>query len=141
MMNIRSFHPSDTEPVITLWQACGLVKPWNDPHKDIERKLAVLPELFLIGESEKGTIIGSAMGGYEGHRGWVNYLAVHPDQQGNGYGRILMEALEEKLIALGCPKINLQVRETNLDVIHFYEAIGYKIDRVVSLGKRLIPDN
>ena len=141
MIKIRPFHPSDTEPVIALWQACGLVKPWNDPHKDIERKLAVLPELFLVGESEKGTIIGSAMGGYEGHRGWVNYLAVHPEQQGNGYGRILMETLEEKLIALGCPKINLQVRETNLDVIRFYEAIGYKIDKVVSLGKRLIPDN
>lgn len=141
MIKIRPFQPADTEPVIALWQACGLVKPWNDPHKDIERKLAVLPELFLVGESEKGTLIGSAMGGYEGHRGWVNYLAVHPEQQGSGYGRILMEALEEKLIALGCPKINLQVRDTNLDVIHFYEAIGYKIDQVVSLGKRLIPDN
>ncbi len=140
MMKIRTFQSSDTEPVIALWQACGLVKPWNDPHKDIARKLAVMPELFLVGSNEDG-IIGSAMGGYEGHRGWVNYLAVHPEQQGNGYGRILMEALEEKLIALGCPKINLQVRDTNLDVIKFYEAIGYKIDQVVSLGKRLIPDN
>ena len=141
MIHIRPFQKPDTEPVIALWQACGLVKPWNDPHKDIERKLAVKPDLFLVGTTKDDAIIGSAMGGYEGHRGWVNYLAVHPEQQGHGYGRILMEALEEKLIAIGCPKINLQVRETNIDVINFYEAIGYKVDKVVSLGKRLIPDN
>lgn len=80
------------------------------------------------------------MGGYEGHRGWVNYLAVHPDFQGLGYGRALMDAVEEKLLAVGCPKINLQVRESNSGVIQFYETIGYKNDHVVSLGKRLIPD-
>ena len=139
MITIRSFQVSDTEPVIALWQDCGLVKPWNDPRKDIARKLTVGPEYFLVGE-KGGTIIASAMGGYEGHRGWVNYLAVHPTEQGNGYGRSLMRHLEEQLTAAGCPKINLQIRDTNLDVIKFYEAIGYTQDMVVSFGKRLIED-
>ncbi len=75
MINIRHFQESDTEPVIALWQDCGLVKPWNDPHKDIERKVAVGAQYFLVGEKD-GKIIASAMGGYEGHRGWVNRATV-----------------------------------------------------------------
>lgn len=138
-MNIRPFAESDTEHVIALWQACDLVRPWNDPHKDIQRKLEVGRELFLVGEVD-GRVVASAMGGYEGHRGWVNYLAVHPAYRRHGYGRALMLALEEKLLALGCPKLNLQVRESNTAVIQFYEAMGYSNDQVVSFGKRLIPD-
>lgn len=138
-MNIREFEESDTEAVVGLWRACDLVVPWNDPHRDIRRKLQTGRELFLVGEQD-GRLVGTAMGGYEGHRGWVNYLAVHPDCRRQGFGRLLMTALEEKLTAVGCPKLNLQVRTSNLDVIRFYEAIGYKQDAVVSLGKRLIPD-
>jgi ribosomal protein S18 acetylase RimI-like enzyme len=139
-MKIRTFQETDTEAVVALWQACDLVRPWNDPHKDIQRKATVGVDLFLVGEVA-GELIACAMGGYEGHRGWINYLAVHPTQQKKGYGRDLMSALEEKLTAVGCPKINLQIRESNLDVIRFYEAIGYTQDRVVSFGKRLIPDD
>ena len=80
------------------------------------------------------------MGGYEGHRGWVNYLAVSPSHQKKGYGRQLMDAIEVKLREMGCPKINLQVRETNLEVIEFYKAIGYDMDHVVGMGKRLESD-
>lgn len=138
-MKIRTFQETDTDAVVALWQACDLVRPWNDPHKDIQRKLQAGRELFLVGEVE-GVIVASAMGGYEGHRGWVNYLAVHPDQQRKGYGRVLMRALEEKLLALGCPKLNLQVRQSNTAVIRFYEALGYTNDHVVSFGKRLIAD-
>ncbi len=138
-MNIRLFQETDTEALVALWQACGLTVPWNDPRKDITRKLQVGREFFLVGELN-GHLIASVMGGYEGHRGWINYLAVHPDFQGLGYGRRIMTAVEEKLLAVGCPKINLQVRESNSGVIQFYETIGYKNDHVVSLGKRLIPD-
>ena len=138
-MNIRPFQKTDTEDLVALWQACGLTVPWNDPRKDITRKLQVGREFFLVGELN-GRLIASVMGGYEGHRGWVNYLAVHPEFQGSGYGRDLMTAVEEKLLAAGCPKINLQVRESNSGVIQFYEKIGYKNDHVVSFGKRLIPD-
>ena len=139
MLKIRPFHHNDAGTVIDLWTRCGLVKPWNNPMRDIERKLLVAPELFLVGELD-GRLVATAMGGYEGHRGWVNYLAVEPELQGGGFGRIMMQALETKLIARGCAKLNLQVRSTNTAVIQFYEAIGYKQDAVISMGKRLIED-
>jgi ribosomal protein S18 acetylase RimI-like enzyme len=142
-MQIRSFATADTEAVVALWESCGLVRAWNDPRKDISRKLTVQPELFLVGvddESGESAVIGTAMVGYDGHRGWINYLAVSPDRRGRGYGRAFMDEAERLLIALGCPKLNLQVREGNDGVIAFYEAIGYANDRTVSLGKRLIAD-
>jgi ribosomal protein S18 acetylase RimI-like enzyme len=80
------------------------------------------------------------MAGYEGHRGWINYLAVCPDHQRRGIGRMLMEQAEMLLKRAGCPKINLQVRSTNSEVIAFYQAIGYSVDDVISMGRRLIDD-
>ena len=139
-MKIRVYQNPDQQAVIQLWDDCGLVVPWNDPGKDIERKLAVGADLFLIGERD-GNLITTAMGGYEGHRGWVNYLAVDPERQNNGYARQMMAELEARLIEKGCPKINLLVRETNVDAVHFYEAIGYTTDNSISLGKRLIADD
>jgi len=139
-LTIRLFDESDADTVVGVWQRCNLVKPWNDPYKDIQRKLAVSRELFLVGE-HNGELIATVMGGYDGHRGWIYYLAVDPAHQQNGYGRIIMDAIAEKLLALGCPKINLQVRTSNTDVIAFYERIGFTQDDVVSFGKRLIPDN
>ena len=138
-MYIRAFQPADEDAVISLWKSCDLLRSWNDPKKDIARKLQVQPELFLVGvENEK--IVGTVMAGYEGHRGWINYLAVSLEQQGRGLGRQLMEAAETRLRALGCPKINLQVRSGNDSVRTFYEAIGYTLDEVVSFGKRLEHD-
>lgn len=138
-MNIRPFIKSDTETVVSLWQSCGLIRSWNNPRLDIERKLAVNPEWFVVGEVNE-EIVASAMFGYEGHRGWVNYLAVSPEHQRRGYAKQLMQFGEDLLLAVGCPKLNLQVRETNAQALGFYEALGYKIDASVSLGKRLIPD-
>jgi ribosomal protein S18 acetylase RimI-like enzyme len=137
---IRSFKADDESELVQLWQECGLVVPWNDPHKDIQRKLVVQPELFLVGCLD-GRLIASVMAGYEGHRGWINYLAVHPDCRRAGIGRHMMEEAEKRLRALGCPKINLQVRTQNTGVIEFYNRVGFKMDDVVSLGKRLEPDN
>lgn len=139
-MHIRPFQTGDENAVIGLWQACELTRPWNNPALDIQRKYAINDELFLVAE-QHGEIVGSVMGGYEGHRGWINYLAVDPGIQKQGLGRQLMQAVEQRLLALGCPKINLQVREGNTDVIAFYEAIGFKDDQCKSFGKRLIPDN
>ncbi len=138
-MDIREFTESDTEPVVALWLAAGLVRPWNDPHRDIERKLAVQRDLFLVGEVD-GAVVSTAMAGYEGHRGWVNYLAVDPAHRGRGYGRLMMVEVEARLTAAGCPKLNLQVRSDNTDALGFYAALGYSVDAAVSLGKRLIPD-
>jgi ribosomal protein S18 acetylase RimI-like enzyme len=138
-MQIRPYEESDEAAVVALWQAAGLTRPWNDPHKDIARKLAVQREMFLVGTID-GEVVASAMAGYDGHRGWVNYLAVAPTQRGHGYARLLMQRIEEMLLAMGCPKINLQVRTTNTDVIDLYRHLGYAQDEAVSLGKRLIPD-
>ncbi len=138
-MIIRQFESEDTDEVVSLWMKCNLTVPWNNPWQDIERKLKVNPELFLVGELE-GKVIATVMGGYEGHRGCVNYVAVHPDFRRKGYGKMMMNALEEKLKALGCPKLNLNVRGSNLAVIGFYEKIGYARDDVVGMGKRLIED-
>ncbi len=137
--HIRPFQSADEAAVIELWKICGLVVPQNDPVADIARKLRVNPELFLVGEVE-GQIVGSCMVGYEGHRGWINYLAVHPERRRQGLARKMMEHAEELLRAVGCPKINLQVRTTNAAVIAFYEALGFGVDEVVSLGKRLKHD-
>lgn len=139
-MQIRPFAVADTEAVIRLWQDCGLVRPWNDPRKDIERKLTEQPELFLVGESG-GELAASAMFGFDGTRGWVHYLAVAPTSQGLGLGRALMDEGERLLLERGCPKLNLQVRTDNEAVLGFYRSLGYRQDAVVSLGKRLIPDD
>jgi len=136
-LTIRPFHVNDEAEVIRLWEQCELVVPQNDPADDIVRKLKVQPELFLVGLMQ-GRIITTIMAGYEGHRGWINYLAVDPEYRRKGFGRTMIEAVEEKLSRMGCPKINLQVRETNLEVIEFYKRLGYSSDHVIGLGKRLI---
>ena len=139
-MEVRIFHEEDTSAVISLWQACELVVPWNDPARDISRKLQVGRDLFLVGEVGE-QLVASVMGGYDGHRGWINYLAVHPEHRRQGLGEVMMEAVEILLRKRGCAKINLQVRRSNHDIIEFYQAIGYASDDVVSLGKRLEQDD
>jgi ribosomal protein S18 acetylase RimI-like enzyme len=138
-MEIRPFVPSDEGAVVELWRRCDLVRPWNNPHRDVARKLAVRPDLFLVGILG-GEIAASVMAGYEGHRGWLNYLAVDPRYQRRGLGRALVEHAESLLRKAGCPKINLQVRTSNPSVVEFYRRLGYAVDDVISLGKRLEVD-
>jgi ribosomal protein S18 acetylase RimI-like enzyme len=133
---IRPYQQPDEQQVIALWHRCNLVVPWNDPKQDIARKLQIQPHLFLIGEKDD-LVIASIMAGYEGHRGWLNYLAVCPDHQRKGFGRRMVEAAESELRRVGCPKINLQIRSSNRAVIDFYRSLGFGIDEVVSMGKRL----
>jgi len=139
-VNIRPYRPSDSSAVISLWERCDLLRAWNDPHRDIQRKLRVQPELFLVG-SLAGDVVASAMAGYEGHRGWVNYLAVAPERRHQGLGRAMMNAVERLLEDAGCPKVNVQVRGTNASAIRFYQQLGYQVDDVVGLGKRLEHDD
>jgi ribosomal protein S18 acetylase RimI-like enzyme len=138
---IRPYERADEAKVVALWARCGLTRPWNDPGKDIRRKLAEQPELFGVLPDEEGRVLGTVMAGYEGHRGWINYLAVDPAVQGQGLGRQLMDWAEARLRERGCPKINLQVRRGNEAVLAFYAALGYADDNVVSLGKRLEHDD
>ena len=139
-MRIRPYANADLAQVVALWQACDLTRPWNDPVKDIARKQGVRPEWFLVGELD-GAVIASAMFGYDGHRGWINYLAVAPGHRARGHARALIAQGEALLLTAGCPKINLQVRSSNAQVIGFYQSLGYGQDDVLSLGKRLIPDH
>jgi|SRR5688572_11832620 len=138
-MRIRAFHANDEAAVVALWERCRLTRPWNDARKDIARKLSVQPELFLVGEVD-GAVVASVMAGYDGHRGWVNYLAVSPEVQRKGFGKALMQEVEQRLLARGCPKINMQVRTSNAEAIAFYRRLGYAHDESIALGKRLIPD-
>jgi len=124
---------------VSLWSICELTRPWNDPNRDIDRKLARDAENLLVLE-EDGELIGSVMVGYEGHRGWINYLAVHPAHRRQGLGRLLMDEAETRLRGLGCPKVNLQVRNSNEAAREFYRQIGYTFDEAVSFGKRLEHD-
>ena len=139
-MKIRPFDINDQAAVIELWKACQLVVPWNDPVKDIVRKLKVDADLFLVGEID-GEIIATVMGGYDGHRVWINYLAVSPQHQHKGYARKIVGHVEKLIQARGCPKINLMIRATNTEAEAFYKSIGYVAETSIALGKRLEPDN
>jgi ribosomal protein S18 acetylase RimI-like enzyme len=120
-VQIRKFQESDRTDVIALWRLCDLVRPQNDPDQDIDLKMAFQPDLFLVGEIDN-LIAGTVMAGYEGHRGWINYLAVSPDVQRGGLGARLMAEAERLLRDLGCVKINLQVRSSNENVQEFYRS-------------------
>lgn len=139
-MQILPFQARDEEAVVALWSRCGLLRPWNDPRKDIARKQRVQPELFLVCKLED-QLVGSVMAGYDGHRGWINYLAVDPLFRRRGLGRKLLAEAEQQLRALGCSRINLQIRRENVEAIAFYERLGFSEDAVVSFGKRLERDD
>ncbi len=140
MTAIRAFEQVDKETVLKIWHRCGLVTASNDPAKDIQRKLQVHPELFLVAVLD-GEVVGTVMAGYEGHRGWINYLAVDPVCRKKGIGRQLLANAESLLEALGCPKINLQVRSENAEARAFYAKAGFSEETVSSFGKRLIQDS
>ena len=133
---IRSYQASDESAVIDLWHRSNLVVPQNNPRKDIEMKCKVQADLFFVG-TVRDRIVATAMAGYDGHRGWIYYLAVDPDYRQQRIGRRMMEKAESALKMRGCPKINLQVRTSNQAVISFYERLGFSDDEVIGLGKRL----
>lgn len=136
---IRTFQPDDEPGVIDLWRQCGLIVPWNNPETDIQRKLSTSPDLFYVGLLDD-ELIASCMAGYDGHRGWIYFLAVKSDYQRKGLASMLIDHAESELIKLGCPKLELMVRKTNENVISFYQSAGYDIDPVMVLSKRLTED-
>ena len=140
MKNIRIYRERDREQVLALWQECDLIHPKNDPQKDLDRKKGFGEELFLVVE-EREKIIGTVMGGYDGHRGIINYLGVHPSFRGQGLGKMLLQAVEQKLKDLGCPQVNLLVWSNNSEVLTFYKKTQYsEANDIVLLRKRLISD-
>ena len=140
MKNIRIYRERDREQVLALWQECDLIHPKNDPQKDLDRKKGFGEELFLVIE-EREKIIGTVMGGYDGHRGIINYLGVHPSFRGQGLGKMLLQAVEQKLKDLGCPQVNLLIWSNNSEVLTFYKKTQYsEANDIVLLRKRLISD-
>lgn len=142
-LHIRPYDDADRVALLALWHRAALVRPWNDPDRDLDRKLALADGLLLVAhlpDVADTTVVATAMVGYDGHRGSIGYLAVDPDHQGRGHGRRLLQECERRLVAMGCPKVNLLVRSSNASVVAFYESHGYTVDDVVPLGKRLIAD-
>ncbi len=137
---IRTYAAADEAALISLWRDCGLVVPWNNPAADISRKCADSPELFFVGELD-GRLVASCMAGYDGHRGWIYYLAVSPELQRRGLASIIVAHAERALAATGCAKIDLMVRDSNHSVQAFYQSIGYAVDPVKVLSKRLVRDD
>jgi ribosomal protein S18 acetylase RimI-like enzyme len=135
-VTIRVAEPADRESLVELWEAAGLTRPWNDPRADFDMALGSDGATILL-SCENNTISGSVMVGFDGHRGWVYYLATSPDKRGLGIGRLLMRAAEQWLKAIGCPKIQLMVRGDNAAARGFYTALGYDLQDVVTLGRRL----
>jgi GNAT superfamily N-acetyltransferase len=138
-LHIRPFERADTEAVVALWHEVGITRPWNDPHRDIERKMTVQPELFLVMVDED-QLVATAMCGFDGHRGWLYYFAVSPAHQGSGLGSTLLEHVEGLLVDRGCPKLNVQIRDGDDQLVRRYERWGYAEDGATGMGKRLIPD-
>ena len=135
----RDFERVDTACVVRLWHECGLTRPWNDPVKDIQRKLTDQNGAFWV-VCQGSVVVASVMIGYDGHRGTINYLAIAPELQRSGIGAELMRRAEAFLIDIGCPKVSFCVRKDNQAVLAFYDRLGYAADDVHFLGKRLIPD-
>lgn len=137
---VRTYMEKDQDSVITLWQTCNLTVPWNNPGSDIARKMSDSPDLFFIGTLNE-RIVSTCMAGYDGHRGWIYYLAVTPDLCNKGIATQMLKHAEKVLAERGCPKIELMVRYTNKDIIGFYHSVGYSNEPVMVLSKRLPVDS
>jgi ribosomal protein S18 acetylase RimI-like enzyme len=138
-MLIRVFQETDTEAVSALWREVFPNNPrHSQPAQIIRLKLAAQRELFFVAESG-GAVVGTIMAGYDGHRGWLYAVAVSPRHQRQGIGGALVRHAEAALAALGCPKINLQVRTANAGVVAFYRSLGYAVEELISMGKLLAP--
>jgi ribosomal protein S18 acetylase RimI-like enzyme len=134
---IEAYRASDQEHVVSLWEDVFRDDPpANAPLGMIARKLTVQPELFLVARVA-GQLVGTVLAGFDGVRGWIHHLAVAPRYRRRGVASALMTAAERGLLALGCPKVNLQVRATNAEVVAFYRSLGYVVEERLSLGKRI----
>jgi ribosomal protein S18 acetylase RimI-like enzyme len=127
---------ADIPVVIALWQACGLTRPWNDPASDIALARRGPNSTVLIGR-DGGAIVATAMAGHDGHRGWVYYVATDPERRSRGYGRVIMNAVEDWLRAAGMAKVQLMVRRENANAGAFYQSIGYAESQTVVFAKWL----
>lgn len=137
-MHVTTLQESQIPAVVQLWHDTGLTRPWNDPAADARQALKTETSTVLVVE-EEGEIIASAMVGFDGHKGWVYYVAVAPGQQGRGLGRIIMDAAAQWLGRFDAVELMLLVREGNEQVEGFYESLGFERDEVFVMARRLKP--
>jgi ribosomal protein S18 acetylase RimI-like enzyme len=135
-MEISSLSPTEADLAAALWEESGLVRAWNDPHADIAAALAC-PTSTILAARDSSRIVGTVMAGYDGHRGWLYYVAVAADQRGTRLGRALVEAAEQWLAGQGARVIRLMIRAENEAVAAFYKALGYEDGEMIVMGKRL----
>jgi ribosomal protein S18 acetylase RimI-like enzyme len=135
-MHIRPINDGDVSGVVALWDRCGLLRPWNDPQADIRFARETKDSEIFLGEDGK-TLVATVMCGQDGHRGWLYYLAVEPDRQGEQFGRAMVRHAEDRLRALGVPKVELMIRKTNTEVMRFYDALGYETEPVITMSRWL----
>src|SRR4051794_29941706 len=137
MIDIRPFLEADAPAVLALWHdVFAYTSPHNQPEASLRRKLAEQPELLFVALAD-GELVGTVMGGYDGHRGWIYSLAVRPDVRGRGIGTALMRHVEQAFAGRGCPKINLQIMPSNAQAVAFYRGLGFVVEERVSMGKVL----
>lgn len=136
-MDIRPYQDQDKKGLLALWtEIFPAGSPHNDPQTSLDKKLHTDPDLLLVSLIDD-VVIGSVMGGYDGHRGWIYSLAVKPSLRRSGIATALMHEIEEKLRERGCLKVNLQVIASNAEVVALYEELGYKVEERISMGKKL----
>lgn len=137
-VDVRDLRPEEADAAVALWHSCELTRPWNDPAVDLRNALAN-PTSTVLAAVDGADLVGTAMVGYDGHRGWVYYVAVRPQRQGEGIGRALMETCERWLADRGVPKLQLMVRDGN-PAHGFYRSLGYADQQTVVLGRFLDPE-
>ena len=135
-MQISDLAPAQYDAAVALWHAAGLTRPWNDPVADLHRALEG-DSSTVLAATDGPALVGTAMVGHDGHRGWIYYLAVQDDARRQGVGRDLLRACEDWVVARGMPKLQLMLRHANAEARAFYEALGYTDAEVVVLGRRL----
>ncbi|GAB3537248.1 GNAT family acetyltransferase [Arthrobacter tecti] len=138
-MLITDLQPPHYDDAARLWEAAGLTRPWNDPKADLLRAVQS-PSSTVLGVVINNELACTAMVGHDGHRGWVYYLAVAEDRRGEGLGRLMMDACEQWLRRQGAVKVQLMIRETNTEVLNFYERLGYERSDVEVRAKWLTTD-
>lgn len=136
-VSLRSVADDDVPALISLWQACGLTRPWNDPAADIAKARTSREAEIIVAISEAGRLVGSVMVGHEGHRAWMYYVAVDPALQGRGLGRLLVRAAEAWAAGRGMEKMHLLIRPENDRVRAFYETAGYGEQKRVLMARWL----
>lgn len=134
-MHVTEIGPAEVDELVNLWETAGLTRPWNDARADAHAALEN-PTSTVLGGIDDGALVAAAMAGYDGHRGWIWYVAVDPSRQGEGLGKTIAEEAVEWLRRRGAPKVELLVRGGNDAAVRFWRRLGFDVEDSVVMGRR-----